>query len=123
MWLIYGVQFSQILRAPYLLVGCGLASGSEAQQGLKRSHGGLATIVAKNELIKIDLLVLGRLPDDHRQTRYFRSALAAPTGAVSLRDCVEADNGVFVLCRTVPEVSETWWRHDTHCQRRSSSNS
>ena len=58
LWLIYGVQFGHILRAPYLFVGCGLASGSEAQQRLKRSHGCLTTIVAKYELIEIDLQLI-----------------------------------------------------------------
>ena len=27
-------------------------------------------------------------------------------------------SGVFVLCKTVPAVSDTWARHATHCQRR-----
>lgn len=61
-------------------------------------------------------LVLGRLPDDHRQTRHFRSAVAASTGAVPLRDCLDdapripAGHGE---CNTEPlwgevEVDETW---------------
>jgi len=58
LWLIYGVQLGHILRAAYLHVRCGFASGSEAQQGLKRSHGCLATIVAKDELIKINLQLI-----------------------------------------------------------------
>ncbi len=32
--------------------------GAEAEQGLERSHGRLTTIVAKNELIKIDLQLI-----------------------------------------------------------------
>jgi hypothetical protein len=32
--------------------------GAEAEQGLERSHGCLTTIVAKNELIKIDLQLI-----------------------------------------------------------------
>ena len=34
-------------------------------------------------------LVLGRLPDDHRQTRHFGFVIAASTGAVPLRDCLD----------------------------------
>ena len=32
--------------------------GAEAEQGLERSHGCLTTIVAKDELIKIDLQLI-----------------------------------------------------------------
>ena len=44
-----------ILRPSYLTVRGRGVSGSETEEGLEGSHGGLSAIVTKDELIEVDL--------------------------------------------------------------------
>ena len=48
----------KVCAAPYLLIGSGLASGPETEQGLERGHGLPAPIMAKDEFIKINLKLI-----------------------------------------------------------------
>ena len=63
----------------------------------------------------VNSLVLGCLPDDHRQTRHFGAAIAATTGVVSLRDHMDDAPQVSPGVDTTREplwgdveVDETW---------------
>ncbi len=47
--------FRKVRGATYLVVGCGLVVGSEAEECLERDHGEPPAIMAKDEFIEVDL--------------------------------------------------------------------
>ena len=81
--------------APYLLICCWFAPSSETEQGLERSHGLPAPIVAKDEFIKINLkliaahVVIGSDQQFAGDSQWRGLLTAAPT----LRLCVDRSPG------------------------------
>jgi hypothetical protein len=57
-WSGLGRRLREIRSTPYLVVGCGLVTGSEAEKSLERGHRLLSPVMAKNELVQINLQLI-----------------------------------------------------------------
>src|ERR1700736_1278700 len=71
----------KVCAAPYLLICSRLAPGPETEQGLERGHGLPASIVAKDEFIKINLKLIAA----HAVIGSDQPLLEIPNGAVCQR--------------------------------------